>query len=56
MIVLGAGVAMPRADGERAELEHAIARPWRGVRFGQTTLVILNPASRTLGGLNFTQT
>jgi ABC-2 type transport system permease protein len=51
----GPAGATPMAAIERAELQQAIARVSPNVLYGEATLVLLNPATRTLGPVLFAQ-
>lgn len=52
---LGPGGTTPHAQLAHAELQHAIARLSPNVLFGEATLVLLNPATRALGPVLFSQ-
>ena len=53
--LLGPAGPSPFAQLERAELQQAISRASPNVLFGEATLAILNPATRTLGPVFFSQ-
>lgn len=53
--LLGPAGPSPFAQLERAELQQAISRVSPNVLFGEATLAILNPATRTLGPVFFSQ-
>lgn len=53
--ILGPSGPGPFAELERAQLQQAIARISPNVLFGEATLAILNPATRALGPVFFSQ-